>query len=106
MGPTYAGALETVIPGNVTKVEIDIHEWHPRPGIVDGIDNAGREDEPDILDSAFVQFHSDLRDLFMMQHGLLARSGARDLYLAIAPCIRFTERTDDDGIEASALADS
>ena len=85
-------------------VLISIDDWSPPKVSIDGdaparahiVEAHGQPpvDLVDMLDSAFMTFHRDLREFMVSKHGVMAHSEAFDLHEAVVPCITLRFETE------------
>ena len=79
---------------------VDLEDWHRmhrllrRPCDEPPNTNVAFGESFDFMDSSFIAFHSELRDVFLYSHGLLADSHAAKLYQTVAPCLHVVEEED------------
>lgn len=87
-------------------VLVDIEDWAlPKVSIDDEVPTRAPKDEArglshadmlDMLDSAFMTFHRDLREYMVSEHGVMVHSEAFDLHEAVAPCITLRYETESN----------
>lgn len=89
MPGSFAHAVE--VHTTPSQAYIDLDTWAKRRAL---LWPRPQPEDVDLMDSNFVAFHSSLKRMMQLTHGLLVQSTAFDLHEAIAPCCTFADMDD------------